>query len=428
MKEQEIVDGDDILPNESRHPSFLDAHIDAVPETRFEHYQFFVKSTKFEMIWSALIVASTIIMCVELQYDSIDVSNSVHFYDPMQETWPHAGPVFGAIESVVGSLFLVEVVMKLVAFHARYFFDPWNVFDFLLATTWVFALFFQVDMPINPLYLRIFRLLRLMRLLRAFRALQMFAAGQVIFVSVKGCGPILLWASILLIIIMLVCSMLLALLLRPFIQDPNQDMKSRQLVFDYFGSFTRAFITLVGETLGFSGNARRIMDTVNEWYALFFILYKLFIGFALMNILKGIFLNETFKAAESNDEIMVLQVERKTKAHIAKMRKLWEIADATGDGRIGFQEFRVVTDIPGVQKWLASMDLDVADVERVFSLLDDGDGAISFDELCHGIFRLRGTARAIDMATVLSDVRKLQKQLDRMRQDTQCETPRNAKK
>ena len=47
------------------------------------------------------------------------------------------------------------------------------------------------------------------------------------------------------------------------------------------------------------------------------------------------------------------------------------------------------------------MELEVGDVHRVFKLLDDGDGTITFDELCKGISRLKGASRAIDMATVM---------------------------
>merc|ERR1740121_2840658 len=61
---------------------------------------------------------------------------------------------------------------------------------------------------------------------------------------------------------------------------------------------------------------------------------------------------------------------------------------------------------------LASLDLEISDVDAFFNLLDyDGNGAVDIDEFTLGCMRLKGTARSLDVA-------RLQVVMDRVLQSS----------
>merc|ERR1712176_768032 len=61
------------------------------------------------------------------------------------------------------------------------------------------------------------------------------------------------------------------------------------------------------------------------------------------------------------------------------------------------------------------MEIEVADLELLFDLMDDGDGKVTFDELVGGLSRLRGNARSIDLVTLIYRSMRLEDELKNMR-------------
>merc|ERR1740117_862199 len=99
---------------------------------------------------------------------------------------------------------------------------------------------------------------------------------------------------------------------------------------------------------------------------------------------------------------MLLQKERTMKVHKTKMRAPFSHLDDDGDGYITLEEFKAGVHDPIVSQWLSAMEMDVRDVDSVFRLLDtDGSRCLTIDELVTGVSRLKGTARSIDVATLL---------------------------
>merc|ERR1719210_2351035 len=118
--------------------------------------------------------------------------------------------------------------------------------------------------------------------------------------------------------------------------------------------------------------ARILQENVSDWWVLFSITHKLTIGFAVIGVINGVFMHETFKVATSDDNIMIRHKQRALKLHTQKMQNLFEAADESGDGLVDLEEFKVVMESPEVKIWLSAQELDVNDPERLFRLLDDG--------------------------------------------------------
>merc|ERR1719436_480436 len=113
-------------------------------------------------------------------------------------------------------------------------------------------------------------------------------------------------------------------------------------------------------------------------------------GFAVVKVITGVFLHETFRVAATDDELMIVQKKRAVKKHSREMEKLFRMADETHDGYISREEFKKVLSIPRVKTWLAAMELEVEDYDLLFDFIDDGDQMISAEELMRGVQRLKG--------------------------------------
>lgn len=79
------------------------------------------------------------------------------------------------------AVFIVEAVVKLIAFGGRYFRDPWNVFDFVIVVGSLLFTFLKVVFGIDlSLSTQVVRALRIGRIFKLFRNLKSL---QVIFIT-----------------------------------------------------------------------------------------------------------------------------------------------------------------------------------------------------------------------------------------------------
>jgi len=154
---------------------------------------------------------------------------------------------------------------------------------------------------------------------------------------------------------------------------------------------------------------------VSESWMLFAILHKVIVGFSVVCVITGVFIQETFKTATTDDSIMMMQKKRALRIHTGKMEALFRHADHDSTGSLHKEQFSQLLRDPGVKHWLSSMDLDVSDVDSVFTLLDDGDGLLTAEELVSGVARLKGFARSIDVNVMMLELQQQRRALGEVR-------------
>eukprot|EP00415_Alexandrium_ostenfeldii_P001640 UN1640 len=207
-------------------------------------------------------------------------------------------------------------------------------------------------------------------------------------------------------------ALILQTLLEEFIQDETNKQSDRELIYRYFGTFSKATLSLFEITLAnWIPVGRALTYSVSEWYLLFVLGHKFIVGFAVVTVLTGVFLQETFKVASSDNFIMVTKRERAIRTHTEKMRRLFATADSDSSGSLNREEFMGCVGAPAVKTWLAAMGLQVSDAAQLFEMIDDGDGALTAEELVKGVARMKGSARALDMAVLMEENRSLRAQL-----------------
>lgn len=378
----------------------------------------FVTSPKFEAAIAVMIALNTLIIALDAQYGGIDKGHQMG-YPKYNQSAANALPgldvVFEVFDYFFGVIFTIEMILKMTALNWRWFFSSWNWFDAFIVVFWLIE---KSDggggmLPFPPMILRIARLARVFRLLRLIRTIQGFDSLFLMTTAFKASIKILFWSAMLLFVFQLMIGLTLHHSLVDFMSSPDEDIEARFVIFEYFGTCSRATLTMFEITLGnWPPVARILQENVDEGYVAFSLCHKLTIGFAVIGVINGVFMQETFNVAASDDQLMMRQRERAVKLHVKKMEALFKVADESGDGYLDYEEFMHIVTNPHVKSWLAAQQLDVSDAELMFVLMYDGDGQITAKELVRAASKLKGPARSIDLHNLMREQDILKKMIN----------------
>jgi len=373
----------------------------------------FVANAAFEALFAGAICFNTLVMALQVQYDGNEMGYVIGYpgYDQSAtDSWPGAHDAFVILEVIFGLLFTVELVLKIVALRTKFPHQAWNWLDSFIVLFWLVDKFTIYGAGVNPMMLRLFRIARLLRVIKLLKWLHMCTPIALMCKALGSSFAVLFWAIVLLVVVQMASAMLVSQCVGGYIIDFSNAPGDRRDVFTYYGSFSRALVTMFEITLAnWAPPCRILSNNIDEWWGVFVVFYKMTVGFAMINVITGVFLHETFKAASNDDEIMILQKKRANQMYVEKLQQLFTEVDVTGDGFLSWEEFEYMVSQDRVKTYLSALEVDVVELEVLFKMLDDGDGKMSFDEFCGGVKRVKGNAKSMDMVKVLFDVQKLSK-------------------
>jgi len=385
-----------------------------------------ISHPSFELTFAVCILLHAVLMAAELQYNGVDVGLSIsypHFTMTKEEAMPNADVIFQVLEWIFGIVFMVEATLKLIGLKCYYFAEIWNWFDFLLVWLWIADRALQ-NLPFDTSLLRLLRLARLIRLVKLARTVQGFDALAVMTTSIYGSVHALIWVAVLLILVQMTFALLLSQVLLFFLEDDAFDLADRRDIFEYFGNFTRSMLSMFEITLGnWPPIARLLQEKVSSWFVVFSLLHKIIFGFACVAVINGVFMQETFKVAQQDDQIMLRTVETKKQAHRKKMQMFFTHANDDDDKVLSPEEWRDVLAEEKVRHWFTAQGLSISDPDLLWDILDtSGDRELDLEELIQGTARLQGPARSLDLAVLkmehhrtLIAVKEIRQSVDLMR-------------
>mmetsp|Transcript_71626 Transcript_71626/g.167721 ORF Transcript_71626/g.167721 Transcript_71626/m.167721 type:complete len:295 (+) Transcript_71626:2-886(+) len=234
------------------------------------------------------------------------------------------------------------------------------------------------------------------------------ASLQLLIKCIAASTNMLFWSFCLLTFVQCVAGMVASTLCREFISNANGDPQLREEVFRYYGTFSRTFLTMF-EILfaNWSPPCRVLVENISEWFSIFFLLYRCVLGFAVLNVVNAVFVQQTMKTASSDEELAFKQKERDTNLYTRKVKKLFQTMDSSGDGTINREEFAKLVNSPMLKFWMSQLELEYHDLLSLFEFLDNGDGQITLSEFIEGASRLRGNAKALDIWRIETKVEVL---------------------
>jgi len=159
-------------------------------------------------------------------------------------------------------------------------------------------------------------------------------------------------------------------------------------------------------------SCRILVNNVSELYTIAFLLYRCCLGYAVLNVISAVFIQQTLRVAQNDKDVMIMQRKRAQEDYARKLRSLFSHVDSSGDGFVSWDEFHSLMDDPHLKTWMSALELNPHDLEGLFGLIDTGSGQISVEEFVHRASLLKGNARAIDMAQVLAKVSNIEQKID----------------
>jgi hypothetical protein len=383
----------------------------------------FVEGQKFELACIAAIFLNAISIAVEQQYNGEKLGCSLNFpsYEESGKWGPWVPTMFAALDKAFVAIFVVELVLRLVATRQRWFRSLWNYTDLLLICIAVVSWLEPVFGTTNPTFVRMVRFGKLARIMRVMRSNRLVESLKLITASVQASFNTLCVSLFVLLLIQSVAAMFLSQLVDPFLKaetDPSdlhqQDVKNQ--VFAYYGTFWRSMITMFEITFAnWAPTCRLLVDNVNEWFGLFFLLHRCIVGFAMLSVIQAVFIQQTMKSAQLDEDYMVQQKQREKDSYVAKLKALFKRLDTSGDGQLNWDEFHSLVSDTHMKFLMSALDVDVRDLESLFFLLEDGGGSINADEFVDGLQRIKGPAQSLDMVNLLRIVERIEAKIAKMK-------------
>lgn len=347
-----------------------------------------VCSTWFDFLATSLVILNSIVIGVQTDWQIH------HINEPVAREFRYCEMVFAVA-------FTTELAVRIIAYGCSFFCVPewrWNVFDTLIVslqlTEEIAAMSTDTSkVPSNFNFIRILRILRLVRIMRLVRLLRFIGELRTMVCSIANCLRSLFWTLVLLFLMIYVMSVYITQTIAdhgvPALLEGEAPMAM------YYSSLSRAVLSLFqGMTGGVDWDdlIAPLMEEISPIIGIVFSLYIAFAVLAMMNVVTGIFVESALLTAKADKEA---EIQR----HV---RTIFRTGDLNSDGMISWEEFHEAMSDPSLAKYFKVLDIDVNEARGLFLLLDtDESGQIDTEEFVMGILRLRGAARAIDLATLM---------------------------
>merc|ERR1711920_445297 len=132
--------------------------------------------------------------------------------------------------------------------------------------------------------------------------------------------------------------------------------------------------------------------------AIVYVLYIAFVVFAMLNIVTGVFVQSALVTSQEQvDDHM-----------ISNIREVLETTHRDVLSSLSWQDFQGCLGRPQMREYFKAIDVHPSEARGVFQLLDlDSSGSIDAEEFLRGCLRLRGPAKALDLALLIHEVKGL---------------------
>lgn len=375
----------------------------------------YLVSDRYELILGAVVLSSVVIMAADFHFTGYVIGQEIGFKDMSSLPTGDESPAWIAYLTLFMDIFFFLEVATRVFVLRWVFFKLWvNWLDLI-----VVSLALGVDIigglsaGFNVGVIRLLRLAKIARALRVVRMRRALESLSLLLRCVQSSLQVLFWSLGLLGVIQCIAGMVIGQLLVPYMRDTSYDVEGRHEVYKYFGTFSRTFLTMF-EVLfaNWAIPARICVENVGEVFIYVFIFYRCFVGYAVLNVVSAVFVQQTMKVAQQDQEYMMNLKQKQAEAYAQKLKRFFMTLDASGDGLVSWEEFSVLLHDPQLQIWMSTLDLETHDLVQLFQMIDDGDGEISVEEFIDGATRLRGMARSLDVAQVLTGIKKVELKIE----------------
>lgn len=361
----------------------------------------------FNVFFAFVIMSNSVFLGMQLEWSALRVDRFVE-------------PGFIVAHLMYAVLFTGEMFIRITAAGPKTYFVgngwAWNWLDvFVVVPAWVeLALDLserndgaEGGAASNFRIIRVFKVTRLLQVVRSLRIVRFVAALRALVLSVVDTTRQLVWALILLLLVIYSFGILFTDAALEYLFAGASEGEDTTDLMKYFGTVFSSCSTLFRSILGGTDwdSAVDALVPVGMAWVLLFHIYIAFCGFAVLNVMTGVFVNSAIKTREKDHETL-MQNGVRLKDLVAK---LWSKIDATGLGQITISEFETMFEDEAMQAFFEAIEIKAVDAWTLFDSLDvDGDHTISMDEFSERCLQLHGAARSVDLYALKKQMKNLQ--------------------
>lgn len=365
----------------------------------------------------------------------------------IEATSNNEGPpvIFEKISTVMGLVFVGELSLRILAFRLHFIMGAekwWNLCDTIIVLCSVFEMMANLVQSVNPpnmTMLRVIRALRFTRVIRVIRLSSFFRELRTMVLSIICSVKPLIWVIVLLSLLIYIFAVILTKGVAVYLHDsadliaPDDNTKKHQAwtegvsyaeaLEDHYGSVFRSAYTLFKSAFG-GGDWSEYFDvvvTAGRIYGALFLVYMTFMLLAVLNIVTGIFVETALSVAHADVDVVIQEEMDCEEGALNGLRFLLQDIDPERKGQITLEQIQdAVSQDPRVQAHFRGLGIVFSEAVSFFDLLDTDDtGKVDAEEFLLGCMKLRGTARSIDIQTLLAENKKLCRLMRRLVRDVE---------
>lgn len=310
-----------------------------------------------------------------------------------------------------GSVYVIELILRLRVHRLNFFKDFINIFDFVLVILVLADLIMMAATTESQMDgLAVLRMVRLLRLVRLVRLFHIFRELFLIVESIGQAARSLLWAFFLLGVWIFIFALFLSILLgeakdwqgivpanktqsmRVF---PNQT-SANFTAFDtkeYFGSLAKSSLTLF-QVMTFdhwmTSVVRPLLKADRTFEVFMLIVFQALAAYGILNIVLGVVTANVMSNAQDRDEAVEEKLLDEQAKLLLSLRDFFLSCDFDGSGTLELDELESAARSPVLIAVMKQIGIPFRSIPELFRFLDaDRSGSVTFEEFIQGIIKLK---------------------------------------
>jgi len=290
----------------------------------------------------------------------------------------------------------------------------------------------NVEMPKNTSFMRIIRITRVIsrftRLMKLMRLTRFLPSLRVMIKSLIFCFRSLVWVALLWSAFIYMFGILFTSASFEHIQSSQSMLLTSQQSDDLkklaksFGTLSASMRTLYESVTGGHdwGQTADLLKDIHDFWLVLFLFYHFFSTFALMNVITGVFCDGAVEGAQQDHTEVLAAHVASSQLYVNRFKALFRHIDTDNKGIISADELEQHLDDEEVQAYFLSMDIQPHEAWTLMTILaTESSAEIDFEEFIMCCMRFRGSARAVDLATISYQNKCVKKRLRTLQTEIQ---------
>lgn len=388
--------------------------------------------TVFELIMGLVIILNMTVLFVELQtFGETQLRYDLGIADT-PGNWPDQQVHLERIEYLFTTLYCLELLLRMKFQGVAYLKDFLNACDTIIVVIAAMQAFVFKPMMgdldgagLNFGVARIIKLFRILRVVKMVKFMNTFAELRILLKTIALSVWSFIWSMSLISVVVVASGILMFQLCAPIIQNEEVDFDTRMWLYDEFGTAIRATYSIFEATFstGWIRQSRYMIFEVEGYFGAFWAGYIVAINFAFMRVVAALFLKQTINVANIDAEQMAVQRMKRKERYVGHLTEIFKLADVSGDGVINAEEFQAMMVDPIINAMFDKLEIDLPEVQLLFSVLCDDDGQADYEEFLQGALKMKNSARTIDAVQILHQLGMVKRMVNHITAHTQTIGP-----